>query len=91
MTLAKGCDIWLQQHKTAIKESTYQRYRTIIENHIKPDWENGSLATWIVPDSRNTVCFFEPGPVTGTVRNILSLFRMVLEDMSREGEATNTR
>lgn len=88
MTLAKGCDIWLQQHKTAIKESTYQRYRTIIENHIKPDWGKRK------PGDMDSAGFTQYGLLLlnrglsqGTVRNILSLFRMVLEDMSREGEA----
>ena len=38
LTVADGCNHWIQQKKTAVKVSTYQRYHTIIEKHLKPDW-----------------------------------------------------
>lgn len=82
LTIAEGCDRWIQQKKTAVKVSTYQRYHTIIEKHLKPDW--GTHLPQEITDeefARYAQRLIEQGLTTGTSRNILSVLRMVLEEM----------
>lgn len=82
LTIAEGCDRWMQQKETAVKVSTYQRYHTIIEKHLKPDW--GSRLPQDITEeefARYAQKLIQQGLTTGTSRNILSVFRMVLEGM----------
>lgn len=40
LTMGNLFDLYLQNRKYAVKESTYEKYRRDINNHLKPYWEN---------------------------------------------------
>ena len=75
------CDDWLNRRKNKIQESTYVKYRTVIENHIKPGLGD-CLPTEITTDA---VEFFSEELISGknlaakTVRDILVVLKSILK------------
>ncbi len=80
------CDEWLKQNKNKIKNSTYVKYETIIEKHIKP--KLGSC----YPTALNTnlielfsdKLIYEDGLSPKTAKDILSSLRSVLKYTSKQ-------
>ncbi len=80
------CDEWLVLRRNRVKESTYVKYDTIINRHIKPVLGN------YIPQNLNTLVIerFSYKLLTScnlstkSVRDVLTVFRMVLKYVRRE-------
>lgn len=74
------CDKWLEQHKTAIKSSTYAKYNMILENYVKPQLGNYhpyALSTELVEQFK-TELLMERGLSAKSVRDILTVLKMAI-------------
>ncbi|MEG0910160.1 MAG: tyrosine-type recombinase/integrase [Ruthenibacterium sp.] len=80
------CDEWIAGKKPMLKESTYQRYYETLETHIKP-WFAGIRCQKI--NAELTAQFgnalLQKGLANGTVKNILSVLHMVLNELMQCG------
>lgn len=82
------CDKWLAANKARLKESSYQKYRKDMENHIKPFWGE-CLPSEIVSemvDRFTDMLLHEKKLSAKTVRDILTLFHSVFVSISRRTE-----
>ncbi len=82
------CERWLAANKTRLKESSYQKYRSDIKNHIKPFWGE-CLPDEIVSemvDRFTGMLLNEKHLSPKTVRDILTLFHSVFIYISRRTE-----
>ena len=78
------CDEWLLLCRSRVKESTFTKYHTVINRHLKP------LLGYYMPESLNTVVvenfshvlLTEEKLSTKTVRDILTVLRAVLKYVS---------
>ncbi len=75
------CDAWLQRRRTQIRESTYAKYHTILEKHIKP--KLGScyplgISTGVVDDFAREL-LEERQLSTKTVHDILAVLHGILK------------
>ena len=76
------CDEWLGVSRPRIKESTYAKYRQVLEQHIKPelgDCAVSALSTPVVGQFGQALS--DKGLSPGTVRGILTVVRSVIEYM----------
>lgn len=81
-------DEWLTLCRSRVKDSTYVKYRTIINGHLKPAFGNCQ------PEEINTVLIeafshrmlCEQGLSAKTVRDILSVMRSVIKYIDRQSE-----
>lgn len=73
------CDRWLRANKTRLKESSYQKYRTDIQKHIKPFWEKYSPNEIVseMVDDFSYILLYEKKLSSKTVRDILTLFHSI--------------
>lgn len=74
------CDEWLRLKRTSVRESTYVKYETILEKHIKPAL-GGCFAdtlTELLVEEFSYELLHEKELAPKTVRDILSLLRSVL-------------
>lgn len=79
------CDKWLMANRTRLKESSYQKYRFDIENHIKPFFGKRlphELTSEMVDDF-TYMLLHEKRLSAKTVRNILALFHSIFTYISR--------
>lgn len=84
--LSSYCDEWLRLKKLKIRESTYIKYNTILENHIKPKL-GGCFPLGI--DRNMLDCFIDDlmqkdGLSAKTVRDIVTVLRSVLKYISSQ-------
>ena len=80
--LSALCDAWLLQKKNEIRESSYAKYRTILERHIKPKLGSccpGELYTASI-DAFTRELLDTDGLSVKTVHDILSVLHSVLKD-----------
>ena len=80
--LSALCDAWLLQKKNEIRESSYAKYRTILERHIKPRLGSrrlGGICTASV-DAFTRELLETDGLSVKTVHDILSVLHSVLKD-----------
>lgn len=79
--LATYCDEWLRLKRSKIKPSTYVKYHTIIENHIKPQLGGcfvSALTSLLVEQFGYDLVHTE-GLSTKTAKDILTVFHAVLQ------------
>lgn len=87
-SLSEYCDEWLCLNKLRVKESTYVKYYSMIEKHIKP--ELGQIPAVCI--SSFTVEAFSRGLLTKnglsskTVKDILVLLKSILKYISKTGD-----
>lgn len=83
---AACCDEWLQLKRSSIRESTYVKYETIIEKHIKPGL--GGCFTDMISELLVEQFSYEllrrERLAPKTVRDILSLLRSILKYTERQ-------
>lgn len=80
--LSALCDAWLLQKKNEIRESSYAKYRTILERHIKPRLGSrrlGGICTASVDAFTRELLETDRLSVK-TVHDILSVLHSVLKD-----------
>lgn len=80
------CDEWLKMRRCKIKESTYVKYKTILENHIKKylgDCRLQMLSSTAVEEFSHTLLHEEYLSVK-TVRDILAVLHAVLIYTSKQ-------
>lgn len=85
--LSVYCDEWLQINKSKVKESTFVKYNTIIEKHVKfflGGYLPQSLNSLIIGEFRDCL-LYEKKLSTKTVRDILTLLKSVLTYISKQG------
>lgn len=79
------CDEWLQINRPRIKESTYVKYLTIIENHIRPCFggrrPQALTSLMIESFSRDLL---DDGLSPKTVRDVLALLQSILGYIKKE-------
>lgn len=78
------CDEWLRLRKNQVRESTYIKYDTILERHIKPDLGScfpESITTELVNDFTEKL-ITEDGLSAKTVHDILVVLRGILRHAS---------
>ena len=74
------CEEWLKSTKNRVKEATYVKYESILENHIKPMLGScciGSLSTAMIEEFSNLL-LRQKQLSPKTVRDILSCLRSVI-------------
>lgn len=74
------CDEWLSLNRTRVKESTYVKYETVLEKHIKPSLGGcliSALSTALV--SRFGQELLDNGLSPKTVRDVLTIVHSILE------------
>lgn len=79
------CDQWLWMQKSRVKPSTYARYDTVLERHIKPSLGSFfplALNTQTVESFKQTL--LEEGFAPKTVKDILVILRSVLIFTAKE-------
>ena len=78
--LAFYCDEWLSLRKNRIRESTYIKYNTILEKHIKQKLGGcfpAGITTGVVDDFTNELLYTD-GLSVKSVRDILTVLRSIL-------------
>ena len=80
------CDEWLRTSKGRIKESTYVKYATTLELHIKPKLGGCSLEaiTTGLVEGFSDELLYEDGLSPKTVKNILVTLRSVLKYIAKQ-------
>ena len=82
------CDEWLVLCRNRVKESTYVKYDTIVNNHMKPALGNclpQSLNTVVIEEFSNELLnIMELSPKT--VRDILTVTRSVLKHIQKQSD-----
>ena len=79
------CDSWLDLAKSRVKNSTYVKYSTILEKHIKPrlgDCRPGRLDTRMIVGFRDSL-LYEAGLSAKTVHDILVCLYSVVKHMNK--------
>lgn len=74
------CDAWLQIRRAKVKESTYVKYSTAIERHIKPKLGGCfplGITTEVIDDFTHEL-LFDDELAPKTVRDILIMLRGIL-------------
>jgi len=80
------CDEWLRMKRTRVKDSTYIKYESILENHIKPRLGGCfplALSTSLI-DTFTSELLFEAELAAKTVKDILVVLRSVLDDTAKQ-------
>lgn len=84
------CDEWLRLRKSAVRESTYIKYSTVLERHIKPRLGGcfpPGITTGTVEDFTQALVW-EEGLAAKTVRDILTVLRGVLQYAAKDFPGT---
>lgn len=84
--LGPFCEEWLSLQKGAVRESTYVKYRSILEKHIIPqfgDWPPSALSTGAVDEFRRKL-LEEAALSPKTVKDILVVFRSAVRYMEAQ-------
>lgn len=82
---AESADQWLAQKRRFVKDSTYHRYRTLVENHLKPALGTRPLATIGQNELNALVRGLSERLADGTVRNVLSVLKMIFRGAAARG------
>lgn len=80
------CEEWLTLNRTRVKESTYVKYSTTIEKHIKPKL-GGCLVqalSSVIIEQFSYELLFEDGLSPKTVKDILTVLNSVLKYTARQ-------
>ena len=80
------CDEWLKINRSKVKESTYVKYLSMLDKHIKPKLGNyyvQSLSSVLI-EQFSYELLSENGLSPKTVRDILTLLRSILKYVSRQ-------
>ncbi len=80
------CDEWLRLSRNRVKESTYMKYLTTIENHIKPklgSYPVTALSSVLVEEFSNEL-LSEEGLSPKTVRDILAMVHSILKHTAKQ-------
>lgn len=80
------CDEWLQLKRSKVKEATFVKYTTNIENHIKPHLgglDASALNSLIIEEFSHDLLFSENLSVK-TVTDILSQLKSILKYVSKQ-------
>ena len=84
--LASYCDEWLQLNRSKVKESTYVKYLSMLEKHVKPklgSYYIHSLSSLLVEQfSHDLLCKEKLSPKT--VRDILMMLHSILKYAARQ-------
>ena len=80
LSLADSCDEWLQLNRSRIKASSYVKYWTILERHIKPHFggENMEIPDAVAIEEFSHFLLSQKELSPKTVRDILAVLRSVL-------------
>ena len=80
------CDEWLQLKRSSIRESTYVKYETIIEKHIKPGLGGcfTDMLSELLVEQFSYELLRRERLAPKTVRDILSLLRSILKYTERQ-------
>ena len=87
---AQLADRWLAEKQRWVKASTYYRYRTVVEVHLKPAL--GALPPAAISQSvlRRLADRLAETLAGGTVHNVLSVLNMILRGMAGQSENGRT-
>ena len=80
------CDEWLQINRSRVKESTYVKYSTMLEKHIKPKL-GGCLVqalSSIVVEEFSHELLFEEELAPKTVKDILTILHSIIKYTSKQ-------
>ncbi len=79
------CDEWLTLNRNRVKESTYVKYQTIIEKHIKPalGGYNLQMITAVTAEQFSDRLLREDGLSAKTVKDILIVLKSVMKYVSK--------
>lgn len=96
-TFSKWIDLWLQKKELSVKESTYIRYRNIIERHIKPSLGNlnirlintSTLQRFVAEQLSNGKVDNSGGLSEKTVTDIIMILKNILNYSKVNGEKIN--
>ena len=80
------CDQWLQVTKIRVKEATYVKYESMLENHIKPmlgSCHPGALSTAMIENFSGAL-LHEKQLSPKTVRDILTCLRAVIQYVAKQ-------
>ncbi len=75
----EATDKWLLYKKTAVKESTYYRYRYIIDKYILSYFKNKSIYYFETYDFNIYIDYLSGNIATKTVKDVLSVFKSILK------------
>lgn len=80
-------DCWLAEKRRWVKTSTYCRYRTVVEAHLKPAL--GALPPAAIGQAqlRRLVEHLSETLAGGTVHNVLSVLKMIFRSLAEQGMA----
>ena len=90
--LGEFCDEWLKMRRSKIKESTYVKYETILDNHIKRhlgDYRLQVLSSAVVEEFSHTL-LHEEHLSTKTVRDILAVLHAVLDYTAKQNSLASS-
>lgn len=80
------CDEWLRINRSRVKESTYVKYSTMLENHIKPKL-GGCLVqslTSVIVEEFSHELLYDHKLAPKTVKDILSMLHSVLKYTAKQ-------
>ncbi len=80
-------DCWLAEKRRWVKASTYCRYRTVVEAHLKPALGALPLAAIGQSQLRRLVEQLSETLAGGTVHNVLSVLKMIFRSLAEQGVA----
>ena len=88
--LSELCNDWLYYKQQDIKESTYIKYRNIIEKHIIPFFSNTNISRIQTADIHKFVIFLKTDGISNkTVKDILSVLSSVFKYSAKVGVSYN--
>lgn len=86
-SLSYYCDEWLILSRNHVKESTYVKYRTIIEKHIKPmlgAYLPQNLNTFVIENFSYELLKGEKKLSSKTVKDILTILHSILKHIRKQ-------
>jgi len=84
--LSSFCDEWLVRNRTRVKESTYVKYRGVIENHVKPrlgDYSVEELSSDAIEKFSHELLFTDKLS-SKTVKDILTMLNSVIKYIEKQ-------
>ena len=84
--LASYCDEWLRINRSKVKESTYVKYLSMLEKHIKPklgSYYIQSLSSVLIEQFSHDLLYTE-GLSPKTVRDILTMLHSIINYVARQ-------
>ena len=83
---ADFCQVWLRDYAALnVRPATLSSYKSIIRNHLAPEFENRALTSLRPADVREVIARLAENRTTKTARNVLVLLSKILGDALEDG------